>query len=61
MLAGVVAERLVVWVLPNLRMGDHTLAAMLDAVGHRLGSLRSTFSGVFVFNTLRWDFWFSVI
>jgi hypothetical protein len=28
----VVAERLVMWVLPNFGMGDHNLAAMLDDV-----------------------------
>jgi hypothetical protein len=39
----VVAEHLVICVLPNLRMGDHNLTAMLDGIGHHLGSLRPVY------------------
>lgn len=52
----VVAERIVIWVLPNLGMGDHTLVFMLDGVGCRLGSLRSFSSGNLMCDMLRWSF-----
>jgi hypothetical protein len=59
-LVRVVAERIVMGVQPNLGVCDHTMAAMLDGARHHLDILRPISSGVFMFNTLRWSFWFCV-
>jgi hypothetical protein len=57
----VVAEHLVICVLPNLGIGVHTLAAVFDGVWRHPDSLRPISSGVLVFNTLGWIFWFNVL
>jgi hypothetical protein len=46
----VVAEHLVICILPNLGMCDHTLTAMLDGIRRHLGSLRPVyhFGGFYV-------------
>jgi hypothetical protein len=49
----VLAERLVMWVVRNLRIGDHTQAAMLDTVLRRSASIRPIFIGILM-NTLGW-------
>jgi hypothetical protein len=48
MLVGVVAELFVMWLLPNLGMGDHSLNALFDGVSSRLVSLRPISSKVLI-------------
>jgi hypothetical protein len=57
----VFAERLVICVLPNLGMGEHTMSVIPDGVALRLGSFRLISSGILVFDTLGWSLWFSVL
>jgi hypothetical protein len=61
MLDGVVAELFVMWLLPNLELGDHSPNALFDGVSRRLVSFRTVSSAVLIYNTLGWGFSFGVL